>query len=169
MSLGTGILPEFDQEMATTRHLLERTPGARLAYRPHPKSWTLGELATHVATLPSWAVLTIQESELEMGTPDAPAQRAQEAKSPGELLERFDMHVKAARSAIGNASDATLLGDWSLLSGGQVMFTLPRIAVLRSFVMNHLIHHRGQLSVYFRLCDVPLPSIYGPTADESSL
>ena len=167
MSLGTGILPEFDQEMATTRRVLERVPGARLSYRPHPKSWTLGELAMHVATIPSWSVMTLQKSELDMGPPDAPRPKTPEAKSVGELLERFDAQVQEARSAIANASDPTLLGDWSLLSGGKAMLTMPRIAVLRSFVMNHMIHHRGQLSVYLRLCDVPLPSVYGNTADDS--
>lgn len=169
MSLGTGILPEFDHEMAVTRRLLERVPAAHLAFKPHPKSFSLGELATHVATIPHWSAMTIQKSEVDMGPPDAPPPKTEAAKTTGELLERFDAHVKEARDAIGSASDATLLGDWSLLSGGKVMFTMPRIAVLRSFVMNHLIHHRGQLSVYCRMCDVPLPSIYGNTADETGM
>jgi uncharacterized damage-inducible protein DinB len=162
MALRDSILPEFDHEMGTTRRLLERVPTA-YGWKPHAKSMSMGQLATHLATLPQWALYTMGHSSLDLDVPMPPAQ---EATSNEELLATFDRNVAAARSAIASAGDGELMAPWSLRRGARELFTLPKVAVLRSFVMNHIIHHRGQLSVYLRLNDVPVPSIYGPTADE---
>jgi uncharacterized damage-inducible protein DinB len=169
MTIAQGMLPELDQELANTRKILERVPDDRLEYRPHPKSWALGALATHVATLPGWTPMTIGRAELDIAPVGQGPMRVPEAKTSAELLSRFDENAAAARASLAAASDATMLGPWTLLAGGHTVFTLPRVAVMRTFVMNHLIHHRAQLGVYLRLCDVPLPNLYGPTADESGM
>jgi uncharacterized damage-inducible protein DinB len=163
MAIAESLLPEFDHEMATTRSLLERVPETEGAWVPHAKSMPLGRLAAHIAELVAWTNSTIQQTELDFGVPGAynPAQLTTTAK----LLELFDANVKSARAAIAGVSDADLMVPWTLRNGEHVIITMPRVAVLRSMVMNHVIHHRGQLSVYLRLHDVPLPSIYGPTAD----
>ncbi|HUP61086.1 MAG TPA: DinB family protein [Thermoanaerobaculia bacterium] len=161
--ISKGLLAEFDHEMATTRTLLERVPEGQATFRPHPKSFDLASLAVHLANIPMWAVNTMRETELEVNPPEGfPTRRFE---STEKLLEMFDTNVKNARDAIAAAADEDFRVPWSLKNRGNVTFTLPRIAVLRGFVMNHHIHHRGQLSVYLRMCDVPLPSIYGPTAD----
>jgi uncharacterized damage-inducible protein DinB len=160
MSIGEGLLPEFDQEMATTRKLLARVPSDKGPWKPHPKSFPLGHLAQLVATMPGWLTQTLRDTEINLAT------------SPGysfettdTLLGVFDRHVRDAREALTSAQDADFTVLWSLKKGDQVLFTAPRGVVVRLH-LNHLIHHRGQLSVYLRLNDVPLPSIYGPTADE---
>jgi uncharacterized damage-inducible protein DinB len=158
------LLPEFDHEMGSTRRLLERVPEAAFAWKPHEKSFSLGDLSGHIANLLHWVELTLYRTELDLAAPDV--QRAASPASLGELLERFDRNVKKARAEINDQTDAALMAPWTLKNDGHEMFTMPRMAVLRSFVMNHLIHHRGQLTVYLRLQNVPLPSIYGPTADE---
>ncbi len=160
------LLPEFDNEMANTRKTLERVPEDKLSWKPHQKSTSLGGLATHLANIPSWTKNTFEENELDIAPPDAPTVRLEPAKSRAELLEAFDKNVTSARAALVNASDESWKGPWSLLHGGNEIFTLPRTAVMRGFVMNHLIHHRAQLGVYLRLLDVPVPAIYGPSADE---
>ena len=165
MPIAQLLLPEFDHEMANTRRLLEIVPAADAAWRPHPKSWTLGDLASHIATLPLWARLTMERSELDPGSPaNASLQRVRFTTIP-ELLEQFDRNVRDARAALAAASDAAMGETWTLKSGAATVFSMPRAAVMRGFVLNHMIHHRGQLTVYLRLRDVPLPSIYGPTAD----
>jgi uncharacterized damage-inducible protein DinB len=169
MGLSEALLPEFDIEMANTRKTLERVPEDRLDWKPHEKSTTMGGLATHLANLPSWAALTIDKDSFDMAPPGAPPFRLPQAGSVKEVLEQFDKNVASARAAIAGASDEQLFKTWSLLSGGNNIFTLPKVAVLRSFVMNHIIHHRAQLGVYLRLNDVPVPSIYGPSADETSM
>jgi len=166
MSLAAALLPEFDHEMAGTRRVLERVAADRMDWRPHEKSWTMGGLATHVATLPSWTGITVNADSFDMAPKDGAAPQAPEAKSTDELLSRFDENVRGARETIAAASDETLLGSWSLLAGGETMFTQPKIAVLRGFVMNHMIHHRAQLGLYLRLCGLPVPALYGPSADE---
>lgn len=160
MSIADTLLPEFDQEMATTRRALERVPSDKGAWKPHPKSFPLGHLAQLVATMPGWLTNMATETELDL------------AKSPGyslqstdTLLATFDKLVTEARSALGGLEDDDLSVPWSLKHSGQVLFTTPRGATIRQTI-NHLIHHRGQLTVYLRLLDVPVPSIYGPTADE---
>ena len=168
MPMTDALLPEFDHEMANTRKVLERVPEDRLDWRPHPKSWTMGALATHLATLPWWAVETLQRTELDIMPGGKPGPSPAEVKSRSELLERFDKNVGAGRAALAGTADAAMFQSWTLLSNGQAIMTLPRAAVLRSFVLSHLIHHRAQLGVYLRLNDIPVPSIYGPSADEGA-
>ncbi len=169
MSLSDALLPEFDHEMANTRKSLERVPEDKLDWKPHTKSMTLGHLAGHLAEIPTWGTTMFNKESFDMAPTDGPAYEPFKAKSVVEALERFDKNVADARAAIEGASDETLLRPWSLLHGGNTVFTLPRIAVLRSFVMSHSIHHRAQLGVYLRLNDVPVPAIYGPSADESGM
>jgi uncharacterized damage-inducible protein DinB len=165
MTIAQSMLPEFDHEMATTRALLERIPDDRAAFKAHAKSTAMGDLAAHVVSLASWAVPVVSQTEMDLNPPGGPGYTPPTFTSTAALLERFDANVRAAREHIGRTSDADLMVPWSLKNGGHAIFTMPRVAVLRTFFMNHIIHHRGQLSVYLRLNDVPLPSIYGPTAD----
>jgi uncharacterized damage-inducible protein DinB len=169
MSIGSSLLPEFDQEMANTRKALERIPDDKFDWKPHEKSWAMGGLATHLANLPIWTVYTINQDSLDLAPPGGESLTVKEKGSRREILEDFDKNVAAARAAIVGASDEELLKPWTLLKGGVTLMTLPKIAVLRSFVMNHIIHHRGQFTVYLRLNDVPVPSIYGPSADEGAM
>jgi uncharacterized damage-inducible protein DinB len=157
------LLSEFDHEMSTTRKLLERVPEDRLAWKPHPRSYSLGDLATHVANLASWGEITLNRSEFDL----AGGGRLPAAASRADLLSTFDRNVAATRAALSGKSDGELMAGWSLKNGANTFFTMPKAAVWRSFVMNHLIHHRAQLSVYLRMHDVPLPAMYGPSADEN--
>ena len=163
MAFSEWLLPEFDREMSTTRRLLERVPEERFTWKPHPKSWSLVELATHVATLPSWGTMALKESEFDRSGPNTNTAAASRA----DLLARFDKNVADARSALVGISDPELMSPWTFKQNGQKIFTMPKAAVWRSFVLNHLVHHRGQLSVYLRLTDVPVPAMYGPSADEA--
>ncbi len=160
MTIAAALLPEFDEEMATTRRLLERVPSEQATWKPHPKSFALGHLAQLVARMPGWMTSMLRATEINLAT------------SPGysfettpALLAEFDKNVREARAALASAQDADSTVSWSLKHGDHVIMTLRRSAVVRMHI-NHLIHHRGQLSVYLRLNDVPLPPIYGPTADE---
>jgi uncharacterized damage-inducible protein DinB len=166
MSISKTILPEFDHEMATTRKVLERIPDDKFSWKPHEKSMTLGGLATHLSNIPSWTRNTFEKDELDVAPPGAPPYRLEEKKSRDEILADFDKNVTEARAAIEAATDENWQGKWSLLMTGKTIFTLPRPAVWRGFIMSHSIHHRAQLAVYLRLLDVPVPSIYGPSADE---
>lgn len=165
MSLAQTFLAEFDSEMTATRRLLACVPEDKTSFRPHPKSWTLGSLALHIANIPTWTRLTLDQSELDLNPPGGPAFKPPVFESAAATVKLFDTNVAGARAAITGKSDADVAAPWTLKNGGRVMFTQPKAGVLRSFIMNHLIHHRGQLTVYLRLCDVPLPSTYGPTAD----
>jgi uncharacterized damage-inducible protein DinB len=169
MALAESLLPEFDQEMASTRKALERVPEAKLAWRPHEKSWEMVELATHLINLPTWMASTINQDSLDFAPPGEEPLRDEAIPSVGAGLERFDKNVAEARAALAGCSDEKLMQPWTLLAGGQEIFTMPRIAVLRSFVMSHMIHHRAQLGVYLRLNDLPVPPMYGPTADENPM
>jgi uncharacterized damage-inducible protein DinB len=169
MPLKDLLLPEFDQEMASTRKTLERIPEDKFDWKPHEKSMALGYLATHLANLPSWAVNAISADSLDLAPPSAPPYQMPVASSRAEVVEMFDQNVAAARAAIAGASDEHFMTPWSLLKGGQTILTFPRLTVVRSFVLNHGIHHRAQLGVYLRLNDVPVPSIYGPSADEGTM
>ena len=168
MAINQAMLPEFDHEMANTRKTLERVPDGKFAWKPHEKSSAMGGLATHLANLPSWTSYTIDQDSLDIA-PNGEPQRATPLNSQTELLETFDKNVAAARAALAGASDEHLFKPWTLLANGKTVLTLPRVAVLRGFVLNHLIHHRAQLGVYLRLNDIPVPSIYGPSADEGSM
>lgn len=165
MAIAESLLPEFDHEMATTRALLERVPEDRAAWTPHPRSTGLGALAAHLAQLPGMAAMVIGQDEVDMNPPGGPGYTPPGFTTTAALLELFDANVARSRAAIAGAADEAMGVSWSLKNGGHTIFSMPRVAVLRSFVMNHIIHHRGQLSVYLRLNEVPLPSIYGPTAD----
>ena len=163
MSIVDALVPEFDHEMVTTRKLLERVPEEKFTWKPHAKSMTLGGLATHVANIVWWGEVTLDKPEFNAeGQPPATP-----AGSRAELLEKFDKNVKTTRASLAAKSDAELMAPWSLKNGKQTFFTMPKAVVWRSFVMNHLVHHRAQLSVYLRMNDVLLPAMYGPSADES--
>jgi uncharacterized damage-inducible protein DinB len=168
MAISDALLPEFDHEMANTRKTLERIPDDKFDWKPHEKSSTMGGLATHLANLPCWAGYTIDQDALDIA-PNGEPFRATLLNSHAEALETFDKNVAAARAAIAGAGDEQLFQLWTLMANGKALMSLPRVAVLRSFVMNHLIHHRAQLGVYLRLNDIPVPSIYGPSADEGSM
>jgi uncharacterized damage-inducible protein DinB len=163
MSIAESLLPEYDHELATTRRVLERVPEAEFAWKPHVKSMSLGDLARHVANLPWWLSMTLAAPSYDVNAGPA---RLDPASSREALLQEFDEKVKNARASLAKTSDAEMMAPWTLKAGDHEIFTVPRVAAIRTFVMNHLIHHRGQLSVYLRLKDVPVPSIYGPTADE---
>jgi uncharacterized damage-inducible protein DinB len=160
------LLTEFDHEMANTRKTLERVPDDKFDWTPHQKSTTMGGLATHLANIPTWAVHALTKDSIDIAPIGEAPLRAEPAHSCAEVLERFDKAVADARAAINAASNEELLKPWSLLHGGKTVMTLPRVGVLRGFVMNHNIHHRAQLGVYLRLNDIAVPSIYGPSADE---
>jgi uncharacterized damage-inducible protein DinB len=163
MSTVQSLLPEFDHEMSVTRTMLAAVPNARADWQPHAKSMSLGRLAAHLANLPAWAVAALQQDELDLTAPGVAAQPPFE--SMAATLERFDALVRTSRTALAGTPDAALLAPWTLKHGGHIVFTMPRGGVFRTWVMSHMIHHRGQLSVYLRLLDVPVPSVYGPTAD----
>ena len=165
MTLVGTFLHEFEQETSTTRRLLVVVPESKTAFRPHPKSWTLGELSLHLANIPTWMNRTLMTTELDLAPPGGPSWTRPRFESAAATLSAFDDHAKNARLALSKFIDEDLSVLWSLKKGGATLFSLPRAACLRSFVFNHMIHHRGQLTVYLRLCDVPLPQIYGPTAD----
>ena len=166
MSYSASILPEFDHEMAGTRKVLERVPEDKFDWRPHPKSHTIGWNASHLADLPAWAVMTLRESSLDLNPPGGPSHQTPKRTSRQELLEAFDQNVAEARAALEAVTDEEIMQPWSLLSAGQTIFTMPRAAVIRGFVMNHVIHHRAILCVYYRMNDVPVPGLYGPSGDE---
>ena len=162
MALSEALLPEFDEEMKNTRKMLERIPDDKFDYKPHEKSMALGRLASHVAELPNWAAHTLQTDVLEIQA----GQQPYIAKSNKQLLEDFDKNVVEGRKLIAAATDADFAKIWTFKYGGQTIFSMPRSAVIRSVVMNHLIHHRAQLSVYLRLNEIEIPGMYGPSADE---
>lgn len=163
MAISQALLPEFDQEMANTRKALERAPDEKFGWKPHDKSGTMGWLAGHLATLPGLASMALTQDSFDLATrPPQP-----KLNNRADVLAAFDKNAAEARKAIAAASDQHLMKPWTLLNGDKALFSLPRIAVLRSFFLNHLIHHRGQFTVYLRLNNVPVPSIYGPSADEN--
>ena len=164
MTIAELLMPEVDQEMAATRRVLERVPDDKLGWKPHEKSFSMGQLASHLANLIKWTDATMNRTEMDMATVP-PAEMNKEAVSRAQLLEWFDANAAAARKAIAR-SDADYFVPWTLKQGEQVFFTMPRYVCLRSFVLNHLVHHRAQLGVYLRLNNISVPSSYGPSADE---
>ena len=164
MSLTDAILQEFDQESVTTRRVLERVPTDQLAWKPHPKSMSLGELAMHLATAPAmvaeWAL--VDSFEFPAG-----GTKLQQPTSADEILTAHDAGVEKAKSALSRVGDDGLRQPWQATKDGVAFLKMPKIALVRGIVLNHSYHHRGQLSVYLRLIDIPVPSIYGPSADEN--
>jgi uncharacterized damage-inducible protein DinB len=162
MSLIEPLLIEMEQEAVATRRLLERVPNSQLGWKPHPKARTLGQLASHVATVPRGLSELLQQDSYEAGgIPE------HEPESTEALLALFDESMAAAKTNLAKFNDDQMQAEWSLTRGGNPIFTLPRAAVIRTVILNHVYHHRGQLSTYLRTLDVPVPSVYGPTADEN--
>lgn len=165
MSIAESLLPEFDREMGLTRQLLERVPNEKASWKPHPKSFSLGDLSLHIANVLTWAVSTMKQTEFDINPPGGPGFVPLKFESVGTTLKTLDDNVRTTRGVIAGATDGEMMVMWTFKNGGKTIFSMPRVAVLRSFVMNHMIHHRGQLTVYLRELDVPLPQMYGPTAD----
>ena len=160
------LLMEFDRECSTTRKVLSRVPADKLSWRPHAKSYSLGQLAQHIASLPHWIAGSLLPGEFDMakgGGDFSP----KEAASVEAVLKTFDESAAAAKAAMAQLDDARAMGLWTFRNGAAVIMEMPRIALVRTILLNHGIHHRGQLSVYLRLLDVPVPAIYGPSADEN--
>jgi uncharacterized damage-inducible protein DinB len=169
MSIAQSLLPEFDQEMAGTRKTLERVPEDKLDWRPHERSMTMAGLATHIANMMGWATVTLAQDNFDIQPEGSAPYHEEPAKSSAELLAKFDQGVASVRAALAATSDEAMMTNWSLLKGGAALFTMPRVAVLRGMIFNHIIHHRAQLCVYLRMNDVPVPALYGPSADEGNM
>lgn len=166
MSYAAQILPEFDQEMASTRKVIERVPSEKFSWRAHPKSNTLGWVVNHLAEIPGWVAGTLTDTEWDFSPPGQPAYQTPSLATRDEVLQFFDSNVAQARAAIAAVKDDELGVPWTLLYQGEKIFTMPRRDVIRSFVLNHSIHHRGIATVYLRLNDIPVPGMYGPSGDE---
>lgn len=164
--LAMAFLGELENEAKTTRAVLERVPADKFDWQPHEKSMKMGRLAVHVAEMFGWTKETLKSDVLDFSTMDM---TPFEPRTTDELLAFFDEQITNAKAILAETSDETFMTDWTMRNGEQVYFTMPKVAVMRSFVMNHIIHHRGQLSVYLRLNDIPVPSIYGPSADEGQM
>jgi uncharacterized damage-inducible protein DinB len=164
--LATAFLNELDNEAKVTRSVLERVPADKFDWKPHEKSMTFGRLASHVAEMFGWTGSTLTSDVLDFATMEY---TPFEPKTTQDLLAFFDEHIAKAKATLASTSDETFLTNWTLRNGETEYFTMPKVAVMRSFVINHIVHHRGQLSVYLRLNDIPVPSIYGPSADEGQM
>lgn len=167
--ISQSLLPEFDMEMANTRKMLERVPESNLEFTPHPKSMNLSRLAGHVAEIPVWGVMTLGQDELDMRPNGVAAYEAYKFTSRAAALGHFDEHLAKARALLAGISDADMMRTWSLKDNGATILAMPKVAVMRGFVMNHMIHHRAQLGVYLRMNDVAIPGMYGPSADEGQM
>ncbi len=165
-NLGSVLIAEMEQEAGTARKCLERIPAEKFDWKPHEKSMSFGRLASHVAEMFGWTPSTLQQAELDFSKMDY---KPFEPSTTEDLLEYFDKNVAEAIETLRNTPDETFMEDWTMRNGEQVYFTMPKAVVMRGFVLNHIVHHRGQLSVYLRLNDIPVPSIYGPSADEGQM
>jgi uncharacterized damage-inducible protein DinB len=166
MTYAETVLPEFDQEMANTRKVLERIPPDKLEWQAHPKSHTIGWNANHLADLPNWLVVTLTQPSLDIAPVDGKPYAFPKLTSRDEILDCFDRNVAAARQAITKVKDEEMGQIWKLERGGVPLLAMPRAAVVRGVVLNHIIHHRAILCVYLRLNDIPVPGMYGPSGDE---
>ncbi|MCE2900950.1 MAG: DinB family protein [Gemmatimonas sp.] len=162
-TMATTVLADLDHEMASTRLMLQRIPAAHLDFTPHAKSWTLRKLATHLLDFPLWGLVTLQTTTLDFAAPQPPKPSLETVEA---FITLWDERVARFKAALDAASDADLTVNWTATVGEQVVMRMPRLAMLRGMVLNHMIHHRAQLSIYYRLLDVPLPGLYGPSADE---
>lgn len=165
-SISAALLAEIEQEAKTTRACLERIPADKFSWKPHEKSMEFGRLASHVAEMFGWTAPTLQQAELDFSKIDY---KPFEPQTTDDLLEYFDKNVAEAIDVLRNTGDEVFMENWTMRNGETVYFTMPKIATMRSFVMNHIVHHRGQLSVYLRLNDIAVPAIYGPSADEGKM
>ena len=163
------VLGDLDHEMATTRRVLERVPLDRADWKPHPKSMSVGQLATHLASIPGWGVYTMTTTEMDFAAPLPPEATPPPPTTTEALLAIFDGGVRQLGAALAEATAEELATTWTGRNGDRTVMAMPRAAVLRGFIVSHLIHHRAQLGVYLRLLDVPVPSMYGPTADEPGM
>jgi uncharacterized damage-inducible protein DinB len=166
MALRDAILPDFEHEMVTTRKVLERVPEDKVDWKPHNTSMAMGRLAGHIAEMAGFVTTTFRGDSFDFAQPGSAPMQPTVMKSRKELLDLFDKNVGDAKAAITKASDEDLHKVWTLMSGGKTIFSMPRALVLRSMILHHIIHHRGQLSVYLRMNQVPVPSMYGPSGDE---
>ena len=167
MAIRDAMLPELEREAALTRQLLERVPDTKLDWKPAEKSMSLNQLASHLANLPSWGLHALESDELDINPPGGEPMVPASPEGVAAIVELFDSNVAKLRETIASTEDEALGLLWTLKSGGEEVFSLPKYGVLRGMVLNHIIHHRGQLTVYLRLNDVPLPMTYGPSADET--
>jgi uncharacterized damage-inducible protein DinB len=167
MRIAEAMLPEVEHEMAQTRKTLMRVPADKFSFKPHEKSMDMGSLALHIALMTGWGADTLTSDSFDIAPVDAPAYQPPEAKTTEAVLAIFDQGAANFKKALAAAENDAMMKPWSLLQGGKPMFTMPRAAVIRGMILNHIVHHRGQLSVYLRLNNVPVPALYGPSADES--
>ena len=164
--IAESLLPEFDQEMANTRKVIARVPNGKTDWKPHPKSMPLGYMTVHISRLPTWVNMILEKDELDIGLMMKSGFKMPEFESAEKSVAVFDKIVADARAALASADDALMMKPWTFKKDGVVVFTIPKVATMRTMVFNHLIHHRAQLTVYLRLNNVPVPGLYGPSADE---
>ena len=168
MRISDALLPEVEQEMAQTRKTLERVPDSQFQFKPHEKSMAMGALALHIAMMAEWGADTLINDNFDIAPVGGPAYVMPTANNTAELLALFDKAVASFKKNLATTENDAMMKPWSLLQGGTPMFTMPRAAVIRGMILNHLVHHRGQLTVYLRMCNVPVPALYGPSADEQN-
>jgi hypothetical protein len=168
MSFAEMILPEFEQEMAGTRKTLERVPNDKIDWKAHPKSNTIGWVGSHLAEIPGWVEGTLTQDRFDFSPPGGEPYRTPDLRTHEAMVAELDKNVAAAKKAIAATSDEAFMKPWTLLFQGQEIFTMPRIAVIRGFVISHIIHHRAYLCSYLRLNDIPVPALYGPSGDEEN-
>jgi uncharacterized damage-inducible protein DinB len=168
MRIAETVLPQYDHECALTRKLLARVPETQAAFRPHPKSMSVGELAMHIASIARWAVPTLTKPEIDVAGPERASMSPPAFTTTKDLLAQLDEATAKARAALEPRTDDEMRATWTLRAGTNVIFAQPRIGVFRGFIISHTIHHRGQLEVSLRMLGVPLPSIYGPSGDEAA-
>jgi uncharacterized damage-inducible protein DinB len=166
MTIGQSMLPEYDMEMAGTRKVLERIPEDKWDWKIHEKSNTIGWLANHLADIPGWVEMTISHDSLDVEPTSGQTYQSPTETTVAAVLKLFDANVAEGRALLETVDDETLFGPWSLLKGGETLMTMPRLACLRSWVLNHTIHHRAHMCVYLRVNDIPVPGLYGPSADD---
>ena len=167
MRIGQAMIPEFDMEMAGTRKVLERVPDSLLDWRIHEKSNTVGWVANHLADIPKWTGMAIEHESFDVDPVEGKPYRTPKETTTAVILATFDKNVADARALLESVTDEVLLSPWSLLKRGEVLMTMPRLAVVRTWVLNHAIHHRGHLCVYLRVNNIPVPGLYGPSADDT--